>query len=154
MSTMAYPGWTVFRGKIAKLLAQVSETGIIGDLERFSFRYINIIDATQGESQLSLIDAQIKLMGRDPLEEGFHLRSELIYAGFKTIIQIAPNAIADSGERRAQGLLIDVDTIKMDPPRDLLAAPLETLSAAHETLKGVFFALLSKETLERLQPEW
>ena len=43
VSTTAYPGWEVFRSMVLELLGVLRETSLVKVVERFSFRYINML---------------------------------------------------------------------------------------------------------------
>jgi len=153
---LEYPGWIIFKGKIESLLKATQDTGLIKQAERFSFKYVNVIEASTSERQLSLINLQLELVGQPPAERGFQLRVEHEEDRCTTITQIGPNAaakLAISG-KEVMGLLVDVDTIRFDPGHDFLAAPGSVLEEVHQVAKNRFFSLLSKPALERLKPVW
>lgn len=156
VSTTEYLGWPQFKGMVESLLSNLRRTGFVKTPERFSLKYINVIPSTEAERQLALVDLRIEIAGGPPSDKGFMLRIERVDEGFVTIIQVAPNAIAKSSitAQEVHGLLIDLDTVRGALPNDFLNSPGELLEKAHAITKYNFFSLLTKSTLERLEPVW
>lgn len=154
LSSTDYGSWTSFRSNVLEVLSALRATGIVGKVERFSFRYVNIIPMMPGEKQLSLLNLTCQLMGREPEEQGFTLRSEIKGNGLVTAVRITTNAVAKKDAMEVRGLLLDIDTITMRPAPDFFPSPDEALNEAHGVLEDVFFSLLAPQTLSRLDPEW
>ena len=151
-----YPGWIIFRAKIESLIKAVQATGLVKQLERFSFKYVNVIEASTSEKQLQLLNLKMELVGHSPAEHGFQLRVEHEEGNCTIITCVSPNAtakLAFSGKEVA-GLLVDVDTIRFDPGREFWTAPGVLLDEAHAVAKVRFFSLLTESTLKRLEPVW
>jgi len=154
-ATTSYTGWTDFRSRVCELLETLASTALVSSVERFSFRYINILPAPPHGSQLSQIALNASLMGRPLLEQGLIVRTEVEVDGFTSVVQIAPNTSA-KGENGliASGLLLDIDTISGVPEPDFLRSPSAALDAAHAGLKKIFFGILTSDGLARLEPEY
>lgn len=151
-----YPGWTIFKDKIESLIKATQNTGLVKQTERFSFKYVNVIEASTSEMQLALMNLKLELVGQPPGERGFQLRVEHEEGKCTTITQISPNTTAKlviSG-KEVMGLLVDVDTIRFDPGHEFWAAPGTLLEEAHKVAKVRFFSLLSEAALKRLEPVW
>lgn len=154
-ASATYPGWTTFRARVHELLEVLRSTNLVGRPERFSFRYINILPVSAGTPQLSMLNMEMRIMGKNLLERGLTLRTEIDHEPFISTIHVIPNSTARAPDGRSiSGLLLDIDTVRQDPPNDFLEHPGSGLDAAHDTLKSTFFALLTKTTLERLDPEF
>jgi uncharacterized protein (TIGR04255 family) len=155
LSTTRYPGWNTFRPKAVALMKSLTETGIVGAVDRFSFRFINVIEATERENQLAFLNARFEIFGRTLVERGFQVRIELEESGLTTVVQIATRTTAQSPTgHQVSGLLIDMDTIREDPPLEFTATPDGFLEEAHSILKRDFYSLITEATLKRLAPEW
>ncbi len=154
--TTEYPGWNRFREKLESLIKAVRETGLVKHVDRFSLKYINIIEASGTEKQLALINMKIELNNAAPSERGFQLRAEYDEGKCITIIQITPGSTAKhpSSGKEVSGLLFEVDTIRFEPDSAFLTNPAAFLEEGHSVAKRTFFSLLAKTTLERLQPLW
>jgi len=153
-SGQAYPGKTTFLQEIGTVLAEVQKTKLVKAVERFSFRYINLLSADEG-AQLQLLNATLQVEGGPVSEKGFQLRFEKQDGDLLNIVKIhtgATVAFKDGSSR--SGLLVDVDTLNTAsadafwPRKDAL------LAEGHATLKETFFALLTKETIEAFEPVW
>jgi uncharacterized protein (TIGR04255 family) len=156
LSIMEYPGWTRFRGMLEGLIDVMKGTGFIKRAERFSLKYLNVIEMPATEKQLPLINARVELCGSTPIERGFHLRAELDEGKCITIVQIAPNATAKLllTNKEVSGLLIDIDTIRFEVGNELWTNRTALLEECHLMAKRTFFSLLANTTLEKLKPVW
>lgn len=154
LSTTAYPGWLRFKDMVEFLVEAAKGTGLLKRVDRFSFKYINLIEALQTEEQLPLLNLQIKLTGSAPLERGFQLRVERNDGDFITIIQIAPNATTKhpATAKEVSGLLIEVDTLRLGVGNEFLTNRASLIDEGHSVAKRTFFSLLTGSALERLGP--
>ncbi len=147
-----YPGWGTFRDGVLRLLRSVGRTGLVRECERFSFRYINVIAATSGAPQLPMLRVQVSWAEHSFAERGLHLRFERDQGDFLTIVQIAPEVRAKSGDSSVSGLLVDVDTIRSKVPTAFWDTEATLLEDAHADAKQTFYSLLTSATLEGLEP--
>lgn len=156
LSSTAYPGWNHFRRMAESVLNAVESTGVVKRFERFSLRYINVLEASENDKQLSLFNGRIELAGNAPLERGFLLRTEKDEGNFTTVIKVSTRArgTVPSTGKEISGLLIDVDTICANLGHEFLASRAAVLDEAHSILKRTFFSLLTESTLEKLKPKW
>lgn len=153
LGTIEYPGWDNFKLRIESLIDALNQTGFVKQIERFSFKYINLIEAAKSEKQLPLLNLKIELTGMAPNEIGFLLRSECSEGKFTTIFQIAPNVSIKIPPKNTEisGLMIDVDTIS-NVGNELWMNHASILEEGHLVAKKNFLSLLTKSTLERLKP--
>ena len=150
-----YPGWTRFKPWIESATNAVKETGLLKQIERFSFKYINVIEAAPNDQQLSFLDARIEVTGGTPMERGFRLRVERDDGPFVTIIEIITNGKAKRNDQHVvSGLLVTVDTIRAVAGNDYWTNQSTLIDEGHEVVKEIFYKLLSKSTLNRLGPIW
>ncbi len=156
LHSTAYPGWKRFKEMGQFVIEAAKGTGLIKSVDRFSFKYVNLIDASETEQQLPLLNARIDLIGSAPLERGFLLRAELEDGDFITIIELMTRAgVKDpsSGKERS-GLLVTVDTLRGGIGNEFLMKPSDLLEEGHSVAKNKFFSLLTESTLTRLEPVW
>lgn len=148
-----YPGWTHFKGAIVRLLQTAAATRVMSDPERFSFRYINVIPPTkEDQPRLSFLNIKIESPNYTLVETGFHLRFEHHDGPFTTIVQVSPDVTAKSAAGQpVSGLLVDLDTIRTNPPRTFWDDD-EELEEAHSRTKTAFLSLVSQPTIARLEP--
>ena len=153
LHTTEYPGWDNFKQRIESLIDALNQTGLVKQIERFSFKYTNLIEASKSEKQLPLLNMQIELTGRAPNEIGFLLRSEHSEEKFTTILQIAPNTSVKipPTNKEISGLMIDVDTIR-NVGNELWTNHASILDEGHLVAKQYFISLLTESAFQRLQP--
>ena len=151
-----YPGWVLFKAKLLSLIQAFRATEQAKLITRFSFKYTNVIEASSEEAHLSFLNVKIESVGGSPRERGFLLRTEFVQGKHTTIVQISPQSEVKVPSRNkiVLGLLVDVDTIRFEPGPEFLANPDPLLEEAHLVAKQMFFSLLTRSTVERLQPVW
>ena len=155
LQTTEYPGWSDFKRRIESLIAALNQTQLVKQIERFSFKYINLIAGSSSEQQLPLLNIKIDLIGRAPSEKGFLLREEHSEGMFTTIIQISPNASVKIPPANTEfsGLMIDVDTIRI-VGNEFWTCHASLLDEGHLAAKTKFFSLMTNPTIQSFQPTW
>jgi len=147
-----YPGWEAFSEDIRTLIKVIRETKLIDKLERFSLKYINIIDLEHPPG-VECLNLELKI-GKYGLDSRpIQLRTEIEEGSLIHILQIASPAEATlPGEPKIRGVLLDIDTIrpmKQDESWDDIDNHLDKV---HSALIGMFFGLLKPEAIEHLEP--
>lgn len=149
-----YAGWSEFSTRIVELAAALRETGLLSSPERFSLKYIDLVEL-DGPPSLSYLEVSTLVGGRDLGERPVHLRTEIEEEGFVHVLQIASPAEVRLSEGETQrGVLVDIDSIRKAGAEDFWATLDENVNKAHELSKALFFSLLSDETLKQLEPEY
>ena len=153
VNSLDYPGWAKFKEHVASALLAIKGTELVKRVERFSFKYVNLIEAAPTEAQLSLLNLRVELIDGPPRERGFRLRVERDDDDFQTIIEMIPNTTAKHtrAAKQVSGLLITVDTIRSKVGEAFLTNK-SALEEAHSVLKKTFFSLLTEDAVRRLEP--
>jgi uncharacterized protein (TIGR04255 family) len=152
--TPPYGGWEEFRGHVCEALDAIRDVAIVAAVERYSLKCINILPPSE-HGQLCLLNAKLELAGRPAPEAGFHLRAEFSDQPFLSIVQLITNAeLRQWDGTHMNGLLVDIDTIRLHSADDLLQSPIERLNEAHNITKSQFFSLLTPRTIDALEPVW
>lgn len=156
LHTTEYPGWTVFKQWVQVATNAVKETGLLRQIERFSFKYVNVIEAAASDLQLSFLDARIEVTGQTPLERGFRLRFERDNGPFVTIVEIMTHGKAKrrSDHQLVSGLLLAVDTIRDGVGNEYWTNQNTLIEDGHAVAKDIFYNLITEPTLQRLEPVW
>lgn len=147
-----YAGWRVFSKHIKELLDLLESLKLIQTLERFSLRYLDLIELDPPPSLDSL---EIHLtIGRHDLKkehQPVQLRTEIKEEPFIQILQIAtPVDVAPGGGDQRRGTLVAIDTVY---PRELSWDEVRNhLDHAHARSKQLFFGLLTADATKRLDP--
>ncbi|MPY74915.1 MAG: TIGR04255 family protein [Alphaproteobacteria bacterium] len=153
-----YWGWERFSELLYGVISAVKQTGIIGEVERTSIRYQNILTGQSDPADLSGLDVDIRVGNYKLLGSGLQLRVETESNGHRTIIQLTGGAtatVSNEGKKAAlTGLLIDVDTLKIGPIPSFWNDYREIVDRLHDTEKDIFFSLLNDETVKLLDPIW
>lgn len=148
-----YSGWKTFSADIRELVKVVRDTKLIDRLERFSLKYIDLIELEQ-PPDLGCLNVGLKLGGHELNKQPVQLRIEIKENGLIHIIQIiSPAEAALPGEdKRLSGVLLDIDTINPMKEGESWEEVEGRLDAAHSSSKKMFFGLLTPETIEKLEP--
>lgn len=160
LHTIEYPGWSRFKDKAKVLIDALQKTGLVKQIERFSFKYVNLIEVSESESQLPLLNIRVEIIGKPPIEKGFLLRTEIHKEKYITIIQVATNAIAThlistkEPSKQLSGLMVDVDTISVGVGNEFWVNRDSLLDEGHMVVKQTFFSLLTKTALEGMEPKY
>jgi uncharacterized protein (TIGR04255 family) len=133
----------------------VRSTGLVDRLERFSLRYIDLLDAVQPQG-LGCLNLEFKLGAHEMVARPVQLRTEIAEGDITHIIQIAsPAEVTIPGSpKRLKGIVLDIDSSLMlgdDASWDELE---RRLDAVHAACKKMFFSLLRPETIAALEPEY
>lgn len=156
--TGPYLGWTRVLPIVRECVTAVLQTGRVGQVERCSLKYINLLTEGRNPSDLDQLELQFKLNGFTPRGPGTYIRSELEIRGLTTIVEIMTDITikspAGSGKQKTSGVMVNVDVIHDGPFPNFAQDLNETLSALHDVEKAVFFGLLKRATVERLGPVW
>ena len=153
---MPYPGWGEFRPFIMNVMSVVSRAGIVTAVQRYSLKYVDIIEAHDPQQQISYANVSLRVANHSLSSEPCHIRMDVQVNGFINIITMASSATAND-ERGSvkQGLVIDIDTIKElnDMPFAELCTDIESkLQALHAVNKKTFFDCLTPPGLAFLEP--
>ena len=153
---LPYPGWINFRGQIIKTVKLLADTKIVQNIERYSLKYIDVIDGRNLEEQIQRINMDLRIGSHTLKEETFTVRLQISHDSFINIIQIAApvNVNMVDGNVR-NGALVDTDTICNHQTSDLRQFIDELpnrLDEIHLENKKMFFACLTPETIIYLEP--
>lgn len=151
-----YSGWENFSKDVRSLIAIVHDTGLIDQLERFSLKYIDLIQLKQ-PPDLRCLNIDLKLSGHQIDTQPVQLRTEIREDGLIHIIQIVSPAEASlpGDTERLKGVLLDIDTISSISKKNGYWDEVESRrDKAHLASKRIFFNLLTAGTIEELEPEY
>jgi uncharacterized protein (TIGR04255 family) len=149
-----YAGWPEFSRRIAALATALEETGLLTKPERFSLKYIDLIELEEPPS-LSYLNVATEVGGHDLGKRPVHIRTEIEEDGLVHVLQIASPAEVRLGRGEAhKGVLVDIDSIQKADPEDFWTTLSERVDKAHALSKELFFSLLSDNALKQLQPEY
>ncbi|MEJ7745643.1 MAG: TIGR04255 family protein [Luteimonas sp.] len=151
-----YPGWNNFSHLMRETIAAALDTGVIGLVERFSVKYVNLLEVPEGSAISDVTRVKIEL-GDDVVNDlqPVHVRRENKHYPYANVVQLAfPASVTIPGREPVTGLVLDIDVINSGPFPDFSATFPHMFDLAHEEEKTLFFSLLTKEALERYEPEY
>ena len=146
-----YAGWAAFSARVRVILNLLKTSGLVARAERFSLRYIDLLELDPQPSLASL-DVSLRLGGYDLSRQPVQVRTEIADGPFTQVLQVAtPVDVTDAQGQRLQGTLVDIDTVHLlgEASWELID---ERLDAAHDASKRLFFGLLTQDAVERLGP--
>ena len=155
-SKMPYQGWIEFKKHILSSLEMLTESKVTKSIERFSIKYVDILEANSFEEQISSVDISIRIGENSLTKEPYDLAVKIDKTDFFHILKVVVGAEAKTNDSTVKGIVIDIDTIKPIKPNTSLNNIMdnisESLEAMHREGKYEFFRLLSSKKLEDLEP--
>lgn len=150
-----YSGWERFSVDIRELAGAVQETGLVERLERFSLKYIDLIELEKPVG-LDHLNLGLKLGDYELADKPVQLRTEIKENDLIHIIQIISPAevVMPEIKERLKGVLVDIDTIKPLAEGESWDVFRQRLDDVHKSCKQMFFSILKQETIESLEPEY
>lgn len=150
-----YSGWDRFSNNIRKLAKAVQETGLVERLERFSLKYVDLIELEKPVG-LAHLNLELKMGEYELAAKPVHLRTRIMENDLIHIIQIiSPAEMSLPGvEGRLKGVLVDIDSIKLMTDDESWDALYRRLDDVHASCKKMFFSILKSETVNSLEPEY
>lgn len=150
-----YQGWKNFKKAIIDITELLRDCGLINNIERYSLKYVDLVEASTTKEQIASIKLDLRLGGYAVKEEPINLRVELPKKPFLHVVEIVSNAIvAEENKPERNGILINIDSIDNAPPVNFWEVLSENLELIHEANKELFFGFLEKDTLISLEPTY
>jgi len=150
-----YRGWAEFSKQIKRLAKAVQESCLIEELERFSLKYLDMIELYPPVG-LTCLNLELRLGNMEIVQQPVQIRAEIKENDLTHIIQVispAEVALTDETERK-KGVLVDIDTIKTFTENGTWDELDRRLDDVHLAGKRMFFRLLNPDALQRLEPEY
>ena len=126
---------------------------MIGAIERFSLKYLDLVPAS-GPDYLTPLEGTLNLGGYNLGCSPLQVTSQLSEGDFVHVITLLAPARVRAELTTADGLLVDIDTIfpaSSESFRDRFGS---LLDQAHGFNHALFFGILTPETIAQLGPEF
>ncbi|NMZ70971.1 TIGR04255 family protein [Pseudomonas peli] len=151
-----YPGWGKFREKINSVLHQLNNFSAVHKADRFSFKYIDILEDKIHEDIFETLNIGLSLLERNFNSKTLQVRVEIPQDESIHVVQVTGHALATlpDGSTRS-GIMVDIDSIMQiskktkDESFEAISTLLDTL---HQENKELFFKLLTDEGFKRMEP--
>jgi uncharacterized protein (TIGR04255 family) len=150
-----YSGWKTFSADILDLISVLKETGLIDHLERFSLKYLDLIELDQPPN-LNCLNIELKVGSHEISTLPLNLRTEIQEGPLVHVVHILSPAEASlqGDSKKLAGVLLDIDTIRPIGERESWDVLGNDLDEAHSASKAIFFSLLTEKTLLKLEPQY
>lgn len=153
---LPYPKWPNFKKTILEIINLIAGVGVAGKVERFSLKYVNLIEAPTLEAQIAKIDLAIRIgelkVNADHIDmKVHHVEGDAIH--ILTVITGASGRMPNG--REVFGVVVDIDSIRNIPPSPFaaFAGGLESeLENLRQSNKVHFFGCLNQQTVDEMGP--
>jgi uncharacterized protein (TIGR04255 family) len=153
-ATRPYSGWTKFRGRAMRVAAALWESGHIANLDRYSLKYVNVIDSSEASDPTKPFNLRVDAKSCELSPTGFRLRFETRSKGFTNIVEFTSNVTSTVGLEKLQGTMMTLDTIMETTDIGFWADIEQRLNTTHDVLEGIFFELLTSDTISAMDPSY
>lgn len=155
---LPYPKWSGFRAAILDIVGRVAHVGIEGPVERYSLKYVNLIQGPTIADQIAKINLSVKIgeveANDDHLSVQVH-RNEGDTLHIMSVVTGAQGRIADG--KQVFGAVVDIDSIRTVQFSDFSAFA-QRLEPAIETLRRAnkvkFFSCLTEAAVNEMGPKY
>jgi len=154
---LPYPGWAEFKGAILEITNKLTNVGVIGRVERFSVKYVDIIEGSTYADQLAKIDLEIRTGALEITDNHInmqihHIEENIVH--IQTFITGATVKLWNGKE--IHGIVVDTDSIQnIDPPLDFADIMKEFeshLEKLKKSNKARFFECMKQKTIDDMEP--
>lgn len=155
---LPYKGWNDFKSQIISMIKILKKSGVINGIERYSIKYVNLIQSDDPKDQVNLANLSLKIGSHNLTKEPYHVRMNIPVDGFINVVQIVSGVKVKRPDKTSQeGVVIDIDTIKNTDGISLEEMEQnlkESLKHIHRISKQTFFDCLTEKAIMRLEPEY
>jgi len=153
---LPYPGWTKFKAAILDITKRIAKVGFAGSVERFSLKYVNLIEAPTLAEQISKIIMSITLGPIKVADDHVNLQVHHKEKEIVHILSVLVGATANlpSG-KQIVGVVVDVDSIHAlnMPSFEEFSSSLEpALEELRQENKKKFFGCLTEKSILEMEP--
>lgn len=153
---LPYPKWPQFKTTILDVVKRLSNIELSGHVERYSVKYVNLIEAASFADQLKKIRLEINLGDMQVNSDFMTLRVQRIEDDIVHILSLANGAQATLLNGKVlHGAMVDVDSIRGVSPISIgeFSASLEKgLEGLRQANKEKFFGCLTEATIQEMGP--
>ena len=155
---LPYPKWPNFKNAILDIVAKVARVGIAGAVERYSVKYVNLIQAPTLAEQISKINLTVRVGEVEAKDDHLSVQVHHKEDDILHIISVMTGARGKLGNSRMVfGAVVDVDSIRTAVFSDFgaFARNLEpALEGLRQANKVKFFNCLTQEAVYEMGPKY
>lgn len=153
-----YPGWSAFKKAILKIVDLVKDSKIALEINRYSMKYIDILDTNGVEEIGSMFNLNLEVAGSKLKNEHFNVSMNITNEEYTHTVQIISAAQALlHNQKKLDGAIVDIDSVVNIGEislEELMKNLPEKLEEIHIENKTMFFSCITKETLKNLDPAY
>lgn len=154
---LPYPKWPNFKPMILDVVNRVAKIGLPGSIERYSVKYVNLVQAPNLKEQIEKISIEIRLGNINVESDQFNLQLHRREDDVVHILTIATGASGQINGEEISGVLVDIDSIRNVEIPDIKTFAGEVgigLEALRQSNKEKFFSCLTDEAIEEMGPTY
>jgi uncharacterized protein (TIGR04255 family) len=155
---LPYPKWPRFKETILDIVAKVARVGIAGPVERYSVKYVNLIQAPTLADQIAKINLAVRVGDVEAKDDHLSVqvhRSEGDTLHIMSVVTGAQGKMPDG--KTVFGAVVDIDSIRTAHFSDFgaFAAKLEpAVESLRQSNKIKFFSCLTEATINEMGPKY
>jgi uncharacterized protein (TIGR04255 family) len=153
---LPYPKWPKFKSAILDITGRIANVGISGQVERYSLKYVNLIEAATLAEQFSKIKMSITLGAIEVEADQVNLKVHRKEADVVHILSLITGASGKRADgKEMSGVVVDIDSIRNMEAPDFAAFAAELgpgLEELRQANKAKFFGCLTEATIEEMGP--
>lgn len=154
---LPYPKWPRFKEEILDMAKRISGVGIAGPVVRYSIKFVNLIEAPTIAAQIQKIDMSLRLGDVEAVDDHISVQVHRREGETLHLMSIVTSASAQMHDRRAFGVIVDIDSIRNAnfPNFYSFAKDLEpALDSLRYENKAKFFGCLKPATIDEMGPKY
>ena len=156
--TFPYPGWGEFQEKITELTDALLQVKVIKKIERFSLKYIDVLDSNIHPDIDDALNFRLDFGGRNINKRSLQIRAELPIDGGVHVVQIIGQVQGSVIKGPSMtGIMVDVDSIRPAVGKSVQEGVREIqtcIQDLHDENKSLFFEMLTESGLKRMEPTY
>jgi uncharacterized protein (TIGR04255 family) len=157
-SKMPYPKWAAFKEFIIGVCGRVANSGIPLELERFSLKYVNLLQGGSVAEQVGKIKMQMAVGDLDYKSGLFSLQLQVTEGEYLHIVSVMTGAVATLPDGTTlAGTILDVDSVCQARGvhiSEFVRTSDDRLEQLKQANKGKFFSSLKDEAIEEMGPDY
>lgn len=157
-SKLPYPKWPTFKKSILDITNRIAEIGISGPVERYSIKYVNLIEARTIAEQIQKIAMSIRLGDLAVNDEHVSLKVHQHENDTLHLMSVLTGAQAKMVDgKQVAGVVVDIDSIRdvEFPDFNTFVANLEPkVESLRQANKAKFFGCLTKAAIQEMGPQY
>ena len=153
-----YPGWDTFECRIHEIMGIVSKVNQAPNIDRYSLKYANIIEATSHSDQLAKLTTKVIIGDDQILNDQISLRVQKAEDELTHIIEIVTGVgVTQNGGPSRDGVLVSIDSVcscRSITFSDWIQKLPENLRETRLANKHHFFNCLTTDTVKEMDPTY